>query len=138
MLYTEWREVLVDVDRVEGMILGVIGLLFLLYPVVWSFYRIIVPPPLSEYDYRPCFAGAFMGMLLLNIPGVIFVGLSKSRLKRSTVFGALFIAAGLLNFYFWSGTLCFSGLSNLLVNAPSIITILIGVSLIVPLRQAAR
>jgi uncharacterized membrane protein len=138
MLYTVWREVFVDDKKVEGMILGVIGLLFLLYPVVRSFYRIIVPPPPSEYYYSPRFAGAFMGMLFLNILGVIFVGLSKLRLKHSTVFGALFIAAGLLNFYVWSGTFSFSGLSNLLVNAPSIITILIGVSLIVPLRQVAR
>lgn len=117
--------------------MGVIGLFFLLYPVAGYIYRVIIPLPSSDYS-SPRFAGAFSGMLILNILGVIFVGFSKLRLKHSTVFGALFISAGLLNWSFSRGMFSFSGPFDLLLYAPAIITFLIGVSLIVPPRQAAH
>ena len=111
---------------ISGVILGVIGLFFLLYPVAGYIYWVIVPPSTSEYN-SPRFAGVFGGMLVFTILDVIFLGFAKLQLKHSKMFGALFIFAGLLNVFVWSGMFSISGL----------FAFLIGVSLILPPRQAS-
>ncbi|KPV63604.1 MAG: hypothetical protein AOA66_0736 [Candidatus Bathyarchaeota archaeon BA2] len=119
-----------DAKRVAGIIMGVIGFILLLFPVWQRLYMVIMPPPPSYYEYSPRFAAAFASMLLPNILGVIFVGITRLLLKRSTVFGALFISSGLLNFYLLTKTFPFCSLFDLLLYAPSIVAILVGVSLI--------
>lgn len=125
-----------DSKRV-GVITGVIGLIFLLPPVCWYLYMVIVPPP-SDYEYMPPGAGAIIFMVFLggNILGLIFAGLTKLLLKRSKVFGALFISSGLPNFFLWTKMFYFSGLFDLLLYTSPIVTILVGMSLIFPLSSA--
>ena len=116
----------VGVSKV-GVITGVIGSIFLLLPVCWYLYTVIVP-----YQDVPPMAGTVILVFFLgcNILGIIFAGLTKILLKRSTVFGAFFISLGLLNFYLLTKMFYFSGLFGLLLYTPSTVTILVGLSLI--------
>lgn len=120
----------------KGIITGIIGSIFLLLPVCWYLYMVIVPPP-SDYEYMPPMAGTLIAMLFFgaNILGIIFASLTKILLKRSIMFGTLFISSGLLNFYLLTKMFSFSGLFGLLLYAPPIVTILVGVSLIKQIRM---
>jgi hypothetical protein len=120
----------VGVSKV-GVITGVIGSIFLLLPVCLYLYTVIIP-----YQDVPPMAGTLILVFFLgcNILGIIFAGLTKILLKRSTVFGALFISLGLLNFYLLTKMFYFSGLFGLLLYTPSTVTILVGLSLIKQLR----
>lgn len=126
-----------DAKKVAGIMMGVIGLFFLLLPVCWYLYMVMVPPP-SDYEYMPPGAGAIIFILFLggNILGLIFVGLTKILLERSKVFGALFISSGLLNFFLLTKMFYLSGLFDLLLYTSPIVTILVGMSLIFPLSSA--
>jgi len=121
----------VGVSKV-GVITGAICSIFLLLPVCWHLYTVIVP-----YQDVPPMAGTLILVFFLgcNILGIIFAGLTKILLKRSTIFGALFISLGLLNFYLLTKMFYFSDLFGLLLYAPSTVTILVGLSLIKQLRR---
>ena len=131
---------LVDPNKFEGTIVGVIASIFLLLPMFWVLSDIIVPPPPGWHEYV---TGAAAGIFLFfffgsNIVGIIFAVLTKTMLKRSMVFGAIFILSGLLNLYFvieMFGLYRLWWEKDLSVLAPPIVTILVGVSLIVPLRR---
>jgi len=125
----------VDSKKV-GVITGVIGSIFLLLPVCWYLYTVIAPPPASWYEYMPPMAGSLILVFFLggNVLGLIFAYLTKLLLKCSTVFGALFISTGLSNFFILAKMFYFSGLFGLLLYTPSIVTILVGVTLVKPLR----
>ena len=126
----------VDAKKDEGIITGIIGQIFLLLPVCWYLHMIIVPPP-SDYEYVPPMAGTLVAMLFFgaSILGIIFAGLTKKLLKRSIIFGTLFISSGLLNLYLLTKMFSFSGLFGLLLYAPPIISILVGVSLMKQIRM---
>lgn len=126
--------------KVEGTIAGVIASIFLWLPVCWYLYMIAVPPSPSYYEYMPPMAGTLIFFFILgsNTVGVILVGLTKMLLKRSTVFGALFILSGLLNLYLLISMFSFpffSGLVGILLYTPPLVPILVGVSLVKPLRE---
>lgn len=124
-------------SKKAGVITGFIGLIFLLFPVCWYLYMVIVPPP-SDHEYMPPGAGAIIFMFFLggNILGLIFAGLTKLLLKRSKVLGTLFISSGLPNFFLWTKMFYFFGLFDLLLYTSPIVTILVGISLIFPLSSA--
>jgi hypothetical protein len=85
-------------------------------------------------------AGTMVLLFLLgsNTVALLFVGLTKSLLKQSRVFGALFISGGLLNLLLLLSIFSFpffSGLLGLLIYMPPLVPIIVGVSLIVSLRK---
>jgi hypothetical protein len=125
--------------RGGGTVAGVSASVLLWLPVVWVVY-VLVAPRTSGPEYLPPIAGGMVLLFLLgsNTVGLLFVGLTKSLLKQSRVFGALFISGGLLNLLLlWSmfGFGSFSGLLGLLIYMPSLVPIIVGVSLIVSLRE---
>lgn len=127
-----------DAKKVGGIITGVIGSIFFLLPVCLYLYTAVVPPSPAYYEYMPPMGGILIAMFFFgcHILGIIFVGLTKIILRRSTVFGALFLSSGLLNFYLLTKMFYFSSLFGLLLYAPLIVTIIVGVSLVKPPQKA--
>jgi len=83
-------------------------------------------------------------VLFYFCPAVVIIsaGLTKKLLEHSRVFGALFILSGLLNFFILTSIFYlrwwFTGLAlwaYLLGYTPSTIAVLVGISLIKPLRM---
>ena len=123
-----------DNNEVEGTIMGVIGLV-LLWVAMFLIYF-------------------YYFSLVFYIPGMFCAIIAKRLLKHSKVFGVLFICSGFLNFGLYMPSLisCLLFMSNgtysiyrvfdllyllffFLLVAVSVVTILVGVSLIVPLRR---
>lgn len=103
-----------------GSLTGVIGLIFLLLP------ECLIPVFARFESEIPIIA-----VYLVSIPlSIIFVVLTKLLLKHSIMFGALFISLGLLKF-FVDLVLWKLSLYLVIFSVPSIVTILVGVSLII-------
>jgi len=129
-----------NVRKIVGIMTGVSGLVFLIFSVSWYLYRTMAPLPPPSPGMRWAYLGTFMVFYLCNFFGMISAGLTKVLLKRFKVFAAPFITLGLLNLSILTGMFYFKWFSPswmwvLLLYAPSTLTILVGVSLIKPLRM---
>jgi len=132
----------VAAKRSSGIIAGVIGLVFLLLPLLFLL------PFVGNGD---CFV---IFTLLLNIPCIILVVQTKSLLNRSNLFAVLFISSGLLGLYLVGVRFCLGYLAYfhesgrslelrdliflLLVLAPSIVAILVGVFLTKKVQESTK
>ena len=125
-------------EKTKGIVVGVIASIFLFFPV---FYYLGTVISLLYNENMPGLAGTltFLFFLWSNLYGAIFAVLTKALLKRSTIFGAIFILSAILNFYVlikmgfrvsygW-------GMMALLLYAPPLATSIVGISLIVPFRR---
>jgi hypothetical protein len=127
-----------DSEKTKGILVGVVASFLLFFPVL--LYLSMVMAPLYDENVAGLAGGLtflfFLGSILF---GVIFAVLTKALLKCSMIFGVLFTLSAILNFYVlvkmgfrvsygW-------GLVTLLLYAPLLATILVGISLIMPIRR---
>lgn len=128
-----------NVRKIAGITAGVSGLVFLIFSVSWYLYETMAPLPPPWPGMRWAYMGIFVVFYLCNLFGMISAGLTKILLKRFKVFAAPFISLGLLNLFILTSMFYFKWFSPslwvLLLYAPSTMTILVGVSLIKPLRM---
>jgi len=88
----------VNSEKTKGISVGVIASIFLFFKVFYYLGPVISP---LYNENMPGFAGTltFLFFLGCNLYGAMFAVLTKALLKRSTIFGVLFILSAILNFF---------------------------------------
>jgi hypothetical protein len=139
MLNRNWGK-FVNTEKTKGIIVGVIASIFLFFPVFYYLGTVISP---LYNENMPGLAGTltFLFFLGSNLYGAIFAVLTKALLKRSAIFGAIFILSAILHFYILikMGFRFSYGwrMITLLLYAPLLATSIVGISLIVTHRRLA-